>query len=68
MGNWQDWFVTGIAAIAAALVVWRTLGSWQDSKPSSPNAPHCDGCAIAEAAKDNDAPPPRPQVRRSAGP
>jgi hypothetical protein len=52
MGTWQDWLVTAIAAVAAVLVVWRTLGSWKDSKPSAVGTPHCDGCAIAEAAKE----------------
>lgn len=50
MGNWQDWLVTAVAVLAAVLVVWRTLGSWKDSKPGGAGAPHCDGCAIAEAA------------------
>lgn len=50
MGNWQDWLVTAIAAVAAVLVVWRTLGSWKDSKPGSKNTPACDGCAVAELA------------------
>jgi len=52
MGNWQDWLVTGIAAVAGVLVIWRTFGSWKDSKPGSKNAPHCDGCAVAEIAKE----------------
>lgn len=52
MISWQDWFVTGVAGVAAVLVVWRTLGSWKDSRPGSKNSPHCDGCAIAEAAKE----------------
>ena len=52
MGNWQDWLVTAIAAVAAVLVVVRTLGAWKDSKPSAAGTPHCDGCAIAEAAKE----------------
>lgn len=53
MESWQDWLVTAIAAVAAVLVVWRTLGAWKDSKPGSKNAPACDTCAIAEAAKDS---------------
>ncbi len=65
MGNWQDWLVTAIAGVAAVLVVWRTLGSWKDSKPGGAGAPHCDGCAIAEAAKDQTK---SPEVRRSVGP
>ena len=64
MGSLQDWLVTAIAAVAAVLVVWRTLGAWKDSKPSSAGTPHCDGCAIAEAAKDENK---GPQVRGSAG-
>ena len=52
MGTWQDWLVTGVAAVAAALVVWRTLGSWKDSKPGSKKAPGCDNCAVAELAKE----------------
>jgi len=52
MGNWQDWLVTAIAAVAAVLVVVRTLGAWKDSKPGSKNAPACDGCAVAELAKE----------------
>ncbi len=52
MGNWQDWLVTAIAAVAAVLVVVRTLGAWKDSKPGGANAPHCDGFANAEAAKE----------------
>ena len=52
MTNWQDWLVTIIAAVAAVLVVWRTLGSWKDSKPGGANAPHCDGCAVADLAKE----------------
>lgn len=66
MESWQDWLVTAVAAAAATLVVWRTLGSWKDSKPGSPGAPQCDGCAIAEAVKDTE--DRGPQVRRSAGP
>jgi hypothetical protein len=53
MGTWQDWLVTGIAAVAGVLVVWRTLGSWRDSKPSSKNTPHCDNCAVADAFKES---------------
>ncbi len=60
--GWQDWLVTGVAALAAAVVFWRTIGSWKDSKPGSPNAPGCDGCAVADLAKEG------PQVRKSAGP
>ena len=52
MESWQDWLVTVVAAVAAALVVWRTLGSWKDSKPGSKNTPACDGCAVAELAKE----------------
>ena len=52
MGNWQDWLVTAIAAVAAVLVVVRTLGAWKDSKPGSKNPPACDGCAVAELAKE----------------
>ncbi len=58
--GWQDWLVTGVAVVAAAIVFWRTLGSWKDSKPGGAGAPHCDGCAIAEAAKTL---PPGPKVR-----
>ncbi len=50
--GWQDWLVSAVAAVAAAIVFWRTLGSWRDSKPGSPNDPACDGCAVAEMAKD----------------
>ena len=50
METWQDLLVTAVAGIAAVLVVWRTLGSWKDSKPGSKNAPHCDGCAVADLA------------------
>ena len=60
MGNWQDWLVTGVATIAAVLVVWRTLGSWKDSKPGSKNAPACDGCAVADLARE--------QTKKSVGP
>ena len=63
MDTWQDWLVTAVAAVAAVLVVWRTLGSWKDSKPGSKNAPACDGCAVAEIAKDTEG----SRVRRSAG-
>jgi hypothetical protein len=52
MGSWQDWLVTAIAAVAAVLVVWRTLGSWKDSRPSAKNAPACDHCAVADLAKE----------------
>ena len=53
MESWQDWLVTAIAAIAAVLVVWRTLGSWRDSKPGSKNAPGCDTCAVADVARES---------------
>ena len=54
MGTWQDWLVTAIAAVAAVLVVWRTLGAWKDSKPGSKNAPACDNCAVAELANQQE--------------
>jgi len=66
MGNWQDWLVTAVAVLAGVLVVWRTLGSWRDSKPGSPNAPGCDNCAVADLAKDTA--DRSPKVRRSVGP
>jgi hypothetical protein len=66
MGGWQDWLVTAIAAWAGLVVLSRTLGSWKDSKPEGAS-PHCDGCAVSDAAKT---PPPKQptKVRGSAGP
>jgi len=60
--EWQDWLVTGAACLAAVIVFWKTIGSWKDSRPGTPASPHCDGCAIVEAAQK--APPPK----RSVGP
>jgi hypothetical protein len=51
MDSWQDWLVTAIAGVAGVLVVWRTLGSWKDSKPGSKASPHCDNCAVADLAQ-----------------
>ncbi len=51
MGGWQDWLVTGVAGVALAIVLWRTLGSWTASKPGGAGSPHCDGCVVAEAAR-----------------
>lgn len=52
MGGWQDILVTVVAACGAVIVLWRTLGSWKDSKPGSAGSPHCDGCALTDAVKD----------------
>jgi hypothetical protein len=39
--GWQDVLVTVVAAGAAALVVWRTFGHWQQSRPSRTGCEHC---------------------------
>jgi hypothetical protein len=44
--GWQDIVVTIVAFGAAVTVVWRTLGTWADSKPGSSASPGCDHCAI----------------------
>jgi len=49
--TWQDWLVTGVAAVAAVIVFWKTIGSWKDSKPGTSGAPHCDSCAVADIVK-----------------
>ena len=52
MGGWQDIVVTVVAAAGAFIVVWRTFGSWKDSRPGGAASPHCDGCALTKAAED----------------
>jgi hypothetical protein len=49
--GWQDWLVTGVAGVAGAIVLWKTLGSWKDSRPGSKATPACDTCAVVEIQK-----------------
>ncbi|MGE3344956.1 MAG: hypothetical protein AB7L71_16140 [Vicinamibacterales bacterium] len=39
--GWQDIVVTVIAAGAALVVVWRTAGHWQQSRPAKSGCDHC---------------------------
>lgn len=47
--TWQDVVVTIVAGAAAATVVWRTLGTWTDSRPGRTGNPACDHCALLDA-------------------
>lgn len=40
-GGWQDIVVTVISAGAALVVVWRTVGHWQQSRPVKSGCDHC---------------------------
>ena len=59
--------ILGLCHNCAAYVAYprQSGGSLVDSKPGSKNTPACDGCAVAELAKEQTK---GPQVRGSAGP
>ena len=48
--GWQDIAVAVVALGAAITVVWRTLGTWGDSKPGA-GSPGCDHCPVGEEMK-----------------